>query len=207
MDTLQNRMNQTYANISKFEKAGLEFIFKNNIKRFLNFTTSLSLYYNYLHASTYINPFNSKDLLSLKANEGISWNISELFNFMLSKNFSGQITAKYYGPQIINQGIQKQMYSIDCGFRQMFSDRKLILALTVNDILNSMIHVSELNYIASNGTLQNWSQNSTSFMNRRTIGFVLTYNFGNSKPKKQENIKRKEQSEQGGGQDMNFGME
>ncbi len=203
MDPISQRMNSTFANVAKSEKAGLELISKNQVLRVFNLTTSVSMYYSHLHASTYTNPLNPSDIVNLKANEGMCWNASELINFMLSKTFSGQITAKYFGPQIINQGIQREMYSIDLGFRQVFLDRKLIVALTVNDLLNSMINASDLAFTA-NGA--GWTQTSTSFMNRRTIGFVLTYNFGNSKPKKEDMMKRKQQMEQGG-QDMNFGGE
>jgi iron complex outermembrane recepter protein len=199
LDTLTKKMNSTFTNISKVEKAGLELISKNQLLRFLNFTTSVSMYYSHLYASTYTNPLNPSDIVTMNAKEGMCWNASELLNFMLSKTFSGQITAKYYGPQVINQGTQREMYSIDLGFRQMFFDRKLILALTVNDLLNSMRN-------ASFTSDTNWSQTSSSFMNGRTIGFMLTYNFGNTKPKKEDMMKRKQQMEQGG-QDMNFGGE
>jgi iron complex outermembrane recepter protein len=194
-----NKMNSTFANISKVEKAGVELISKNQLLRFLNFTTSVSMYYSHQYASLYVNPLDTTIKKTLNAREGMCWNASELLNFMLSKSFSGQITAKYYGPQILSQGTQKEMYSIDLGFRQMFFDRKLILALTVNDLLNSMRNAS----ITSD---TNWSQTSSSFMNGRTIGFMLTYNFGNAKPKKEDMMKRKQQMEQGG-QDLNFGGE
>ena len=111
---------------------------------------------------------------------------------MLSKTFSGQITAEYESAQLIAQGIENAKYSIDLGVRQTFLDRKLSVSLNVRDLLNS-----DRDRQTTSGT--GFSQYSNSYFHGRMAMLTVTYNFGNVKPKPQD---MKKMQGTGGGGDM-----
>ena len=111
-------------------------------------------------------------------------------NFMLSKTFSGQITAEYESPQLIAQGTRNAQYSVDLGVRQTFLDRKLSVSLNVRDLLNS-----DRDHSITSGV--GFYQNSSSYFHGRMAMLTVSYNFGNMKPKPSEMKKQ-----QGGGGDM-----
>jgi len=179
----------TYLNIAHSQSTGLEFISKNRLFRIFNVTTSLNLYYSKLDSATYVNPYNPLIRTTIAGQDNFSWTASILANFMLSKTFSGQVTARYASPQIIAQGLKENKYSIDLGVRQTFMDRKLSVNLNVRDLLNS-------NKDRTNTTGNGFTQSSESFFHTRMINLSVSYSFGNSKPKKQDLKKRQENQEQ-----------
>ena len=181
-------MESTYANVTKSQNAGLELIAKNRLFKILSLTTSLNLYYSKLDSSIYINKYNSA--VPIEGQNNLSWTANILANFMLSKTFSGQITAEYESPQLIAQGIQNAKYSVDLGVRQTFLDRKLSLSLNIRDLLNS-----DRDRQTTSG--KGFSQNSYSYFHGRMAMLTLSYNFGNLKPKPQDMKKM-----QGAGVDM-----
>ena len=181
-------MESTYANVTKSQNAGLELIAKNRLFKILSLTTSVNLYYSKLDSSTYTNQYNS--VIAIPGQSNFSWSANILANFMLSKTFSGQITAEYESPQLIAQGTKNAQYSIDLGIRQTFLDRKLSLSLNVRDLLNS-----DRDRQTTSGT--GFSQYSSSYFHGRMVMLTMSYNFGNMKPKPSEMKKQ-----QGGGADM-----
>jgi len=181
-------MESTYANVTKSQNAGLELIAKNRLFKILSLTTSVNLYYSKLDSSTYTNQYNS--VIAIPGQSNFSWSANILANFMLSKTFSGQITAEYESPQLIAQGTKNAQYSIDLGIRQTFLDRKLSLSLNVRDLLNS-----DRDRQTTSGT--GFSQYSNSYFHGRMVMLTMSYNFGNMKPKPSEMKKQ-----QGGGADM-----
>ncbi len=183
-------MESTFANVTKSQNAGLELIAKNRLFKILSLTTSLNLYYSKLDSSTYTNPYNSSITIPIPGQSNFSWSANILANFMLSKTFSGQITAEYESAQLIAQGIENAKYSIDLGVRQTFLDRKLSVSLNVRDLLNS-----DRDRQTTSGT--GFSQYSNSYFHGRMAMLTVTYNFGNVKPKPQD-IKKM----QGAGVDM-----
>ena len=188
-------MESTFANVTKSQNAGLELISKNRLFKILSLTSSLNLYYSKLDSSTYTNPYNSAIVIPIPGQNNFSWSANILANFMLSKTFSGQISAEYESPQLIAQGTESAKYSVDLGVRQTFLDRKLSLSLNVRDLLNS-----DRDKQTTSGT--GFSQYSTSYFHGRMVMLTLSYNFGNMKPKPSE-IKK----QQGGGGDMMGGEE
>ena len=188
-------MESTFANVTKSQNAGLELISKNRVLKFINLTTSVNLYYSKLDSSTYTNPYNSAIVIPIPGQNNFSWSANILANFMLSKTFSGQISAEYESPQLIAQGTESAKYSVDLGVRQSFLDRKLSLSLNVRDLLNS-----DRDRQTTSGT--GFSQYSSSYFHGRMVMLTLSYNFGNMKPKPSEMKKQ-----QGGGGDMMGGEE
>ncbi|MEI6554642.1 MAG: TonB-dependent receptor [Paludibacter sp.] len=181
-------MESTFANVTKSQNAGLELISKNRLFKILNLTSSLNLYYSKLDSSTYINKYNSA--IAILEQSNFSWSANIMANFMLSKTFSGQITAEYESPQLIAQGTRNAQYSVDLGVRQTFLDRKLSVSLNVRDLLNS-----DRDHSITSGV--GFYQNSSSYFHGRMAMLTVSYNFGNMKPKPSEMKKQ-----QAGGGDM-----
>lgn len=177
-------MESTYLNVSKSQNTGLELISKNRLFRFLDLTSTVNLYYSKLDSSTYVNPYNSNIIVPIPGQTSLSWNANIMANFMLSKTFSGQITARYASPQLIAQGTQNAKYEVDFGLRKTFLNRKVSLSFNVRDLLNS-----DRNNSTTSGS--GFYQNSTSYFHGRMFGLTLSYNFGNMKPKMDE-MKKKE---------------
>lgn len=167
----------TFMNIANSQNTGLELISKNSLFRILNLTTSLNLYYSKLDSGMYVNPYDPAITTTIPGQNNFSWTAGILANFLLSKTFSGQITAQYASPQIIAQGIKQEKYSIDMGLRKTFLDRNLSVNLNVRDLLNSNKDKS-----TTSGT--GFSQSSESFFHTRMINLAVSYSFGNSKPRK-----------------------
>jgi hypothetical protein len=148
----------------------------------------LNIYYSQLNSAVYKNPYDSTITTTIPGQDNFSWTASELLNFNLSKTFSGQITARYSSPQIISQGIKQEKFTIDLGVRQTFLDRKLSVTLNVRDLLNSNKDKSTTSGIG-------FSQSSESYFNARMINLAISYNFGNSKPRKSDMKKRDNSTE------------
>jgi hypothetical protein len=122
-------------------------------------------------------------MTSIPGQSNVSWTGNIMANFMLSKTFSGQVTARYSSPQIIAQGTKEQQFSIDAGLRKTFMDRNLSVNLNVRDLLNS-----NKDKTITSGT--GFSQTAESYFHTRMINLSVSYNFGNSKPKRQDARKR-----------------
>ena len=176
-------MESTFLNVSNSQNTGLELISKNKLFKILNLTTSFNLYYSKLDSATYINPYDAAITTPIPGQHNLSWTGSMLANIMLSKTFSGQITARYASPQIISQGLKQDKYSIDLGLRQTFLDRTLSVNLNVRDLLNS-------NKDRSTTSGAGFSQSSASYFHTRMVNLSVSYNFGNTKPKRTEERKK-----------------
>jgi outer membrane receptor protein involved in Fe transport len=180
----QETMESTYLNVATSQNTGLELVSKNRLFKILNLTSTLNLYYSKLDSSVYANPYNALITTTIPGQSSFSWTANVLANLMFSNTLSGQITGRYASPQIIAQGTRQEKYSIDLGLRKTFLDRNLSVSLNVRDLLNS-----NKNKTTTSGT--GFSQTSQSYFNSRVIGLSVSYNFGNTKPKKSD-LKKKE---------------
>lgn len=169
-------MESTFLNVANSQNTGLELISKNRLFRFLDLTSTLNLYYSKLDSSTYVNPYNSNIIVPIPGQTSFSWDANIMANFMLSKTFSGQITARYTSPQLIAQGTRNANYEVDLGVRKTFLNRKLSVSFNVRDLLNS-----DRNNSTTSGN--GFYQNSSSYFHGRMAGLTLSYNFGTMKPK------------------------
>ena len=187
-------LESTFMNVATSQNTGLELISKNNFSRILSLTTSLNMYYSELNAAVYQNPYDASITTTIPGQNNFSWTASELLNFNLSKTFSGQITGRYSSPQIISQGLKQEKYTIDLGVRKTFMDRKLSVNLNVRDLLNSNRDRS-----TTSGT--GFNQTSENYFNARMVNLSVSYNFGNSKPKRGD-LKKKQNNNENEMEDM-----
>lgn len=172
-----NVMENTFINISRQQSAGLELVAKNQLWKRLNLTTSINLYYEKMDSADYTSPYG--ETVKIKEQQDFSWNIRLMANVMITKSTTAQITANYRAPRIIAQGRQNHDYSIDIGIRQTFLKGNLSLNLTARDILDSRKFRNET-------WSDNFYQKSEGSWSGRTIGLVISYNFGNLKNQKKK---------------------
>ncbi|MBP1664940.1 MAG: TonB-dependent receptor, partial [Bacteroidetes bacterium] len=174
-----NVMESTFMNLTKQQNTGLELVAKNRLFKIVNLTSSVNLYYAKLHEATYQDPFNSAVNVKIPGNENFSWDTRVIANLMLSRTFSAQVTGMYSAPQVMAQGERAEDFSVDLGLRKTFLDKKFSLNVMVRDLLNSR-------KMSSTRWGDGFYQVSENRFSGRMIGFTVTYNFGNMKPKPSE---------------------
>ena len=167
-----NIMKSTFENVAKTQSAGAEFVAKNQLFSMLDLTTTLNIYYNELSGFTYITK-SGKEVTG-ETNEDFSWNAKMIANIALPADISLQLTGKYNSRKRIAQGHRKANYSLDAGLRRSFLKRKLSLSINGRDLLNSRKWKNE-----TSGP--GFVQNTSNWRMGRTVGFTLTYSFGNMK--------------------------
>lgn len=167
-------MKSTFENVAKSQAAGVEFVLKNNFARILDLTTTVNLYYNKLDGFTYF-PAGVTEPVTGKADEDFSWNAKMIANIALPASVSLQLTGSYNSRQLIAQGYRKSNYTVDAGLRKSFLDRKLSLSINARDIFDSRKWKTQTSGEGFSQYAENWRTG-------RTVGFTLTYSFGNLKP-------------------------
>ena len=175
----QDIMKSTFENVAKTQSAGTEIVAKNQLLKILDLTTTVNLYYNKLDGFTYL-PEGADKPVTGKGNEDFSWNAKMIANVALPASISLQLTGNYTSRQLIAQGHRKSNYGLDAGIRKSFLNRTLSLSINGRDLLNSQKWRTVTSGSGFNQYASNWRTG-------RTIGFTLTYSFGNMKASKGKN--------------------
>ena len=175
-------MRNTFVNLGTRHEAGIELVAKNRLfGEVLQLTTSVNFYYNRMDKATYTPVIGDKiyETITIPEQNIYAGSVRLNANFMFTKTFSGQISARYRSPRVVAQGTSSHSYSIDLGLRKTFLNNTLALQLNVRDLLDSR---SREQTTSGNGFWQ-YQKNR---WHSRTIGFGITYNFGNMKAKRNE---------------------
>ena len=175
-----NVMYTTFENISKRQSLGIELVSKNKLCKWINLTTTVNGYYSKMNDVYYDTDLDGTPDLLYEAQDNFSWDIRLMANFIMPKNFSAQLTGGYRSPQVVAQGTSRGSYSIDLGVRKSFLNKKLNLALSVRDVLNSRRW-------ANTTYGDNFWQYSEFIPRGTTFSLTLTYNFGNTQGKRKTN--------------------
>ena len=182
-----NVMYTTFENVARRQRAGLEVVAKNKVTKWLNLTTTVNCYYSAMDSVFYDTDLDGTLDLLYPFQQSFSWNARIMANFLIPMGWSAQLTGMYRSPDVVAQGKSNSQYTIDLGVRKSFLDRKLNLALSVRDLLNSRRWASTT-----------WGDNFWQYSSHEPRGTMfslsLTYNFGNMRAKKQR--------PQSGGMDM-----
>ena len=166
----------TTKNVAKSLSSGLELTVKNKLFRFLDLTTSANAYYYKLNGFSYV--IDGQTVNGEKQSR-FTWNARMIAAFILPYDLSIQLTGNYRSRQVITQGYRKPAYGLDFGLRKHFFDKKLMLAITCRDVLDSR----RWENITESETFMRHQLNRR---RSRTVNFTLTYNFGNMKPSLKE---------------------
>lgn len=171
-------MKNTYLNVAKRQELGVEVVAKNRLfKEVLQLTTNVNFYWNSISSAHYEDYLNGTFVeVDLPAQNILAWSARINAQFLFTKTFSGQVSARYRSPRVVAQGQTAHRYAIDLGLRKTFLNKQLALALNLRDILNSRSR--------RNTT---WGDSFWQYQDKqwhsRTISLTLTYNFGNNRPK------------------------
>ncbi len=184
-------MKSTFENIVKTQSAGTELILKNNLFRMIDLTSTLNFYYNKLDGFSYL-PAGATTPVVGEADEDFSWSARIIANVMLPWGVSLQATGDYNSRELVAQGYRKANHAIDLGLRKSFLDRKLSLTINTRDLLNSRKRET-----ITSGS--GFSQESVFARSGRTVGFTLTYNFGNMKGSSKRPDRQEQQNNGDGG--------
>lgn len=184
-------MKSTFENIAKTQSAGTELILKNNLFRMIDLTSTLNFYYNKLDGFSYL-PEEATTPVVGEADEDFSWSARIIANVMLPWGVSLQATGDYNSRELVAQGYRKANHAIDLGLRKSFLDRKLSLTINTRDLLNSRKRET-----ITSGS--GFSQESVFARSGRTVGFTLTYNFGNMKGGSKRPDRQEQQNNGDGG--------
>lgn len=166
-------MKSTYENVAKTQAAGTEIVAKNNFARMVDLTTTLNLYYNKLNGFSYL-PAGASAPVTGEGSEDFSWNARIIANVTLPYAITMQVTGNYDSRKLVAQGHRKASYTLDAGLRRSFFERKLSLSISGRDLLDSRKRKTE-----TSG--RGFVQHAANWRTGRTIGFTLTYSFGNMK--------------------------
>ena len=182
-----NVMYSTFENVSRRQSAGLEVVAKNKVTKWLNLTTTVNCYYAAMDSVFYDTNLDGELDLLYPFQQSFSWNARLMANFLIPMGWSAQLTGMYRSADVVAQGKMNSQYVVDLGVRKSFLDRKLNLAISVRDLLNSRRWASTT-----------WGDNFWQYSSHEPRGTMfsvtLTYNFGNMRAKKQR--------PQSGGMDM-----
>ena len=190
-----NVMKNTYLNVATRQDLGIEVVAKNRLfGELLQLTTSANFYWNnvakvdqdMMHRGTMIH-------VSLPGQNIFAGSVRINAQFLFTKNFSGQISAKYRSPRVVAQGTTSHSYSIDIGLRHTFLNKQLAVALNVRDLLDSR---ARRNTTWGDGFWQ-FSENR---WHSRSVSLTVTYNFGNQQGKR----RGKDGGDLGGGGNEDF---
>ena len=186
-------MKNTYFNIGARQELGIEFVAKNRLfGELLQLTTSANFYWNNISAVDKTIVYQGVEIpVNLPQQNIFAGSVRVNAQFLFTKNFSGQISARYRSPRVVAQGTSSHSYSIDLGLRHTFLNKQLALALNVRDLLDSR---ARRNTTWGDGFWQ-FSENR---WHSRSISLTVTYNFGNQQGKR----RGKDGDYEGGGDDM-----
>lgn len=182
-----NTLYTTYDNVTDSRRAGMELVGKNRLFGWLDLTSTVNLYYYKMNGFDY--NYNNQTT-HYKGNEDFSWDARVIANVMLPWQLSFQVTGNYNSATYSPQGKDFESYWLDAGIRRSFLERRLNVAITGRDLLDSRKRKS---YTYGD----RFFQTSSSQWGGRQIGISISYNFGNMKTqkKKQRNGERQDSME------------
>ncbi|MBR5655826.1 MAG: TonB-dependent receptor [Prevotella sp.] len=166
----------TSKNLAKSLSSGFELTVKNKLFRILDLTTSANAYYYKLNGFSY--DIDGQTVRG-EENHNFTWNARMTASLILPYDISIQTTGRYRSRQVITQGYRKPGYGVDFGLRKNFLNKKLTLAITCRDVLNSRRFE---NFVES----ETFTRHQLNKRNSRTVNFTLTWNFGNMMPKRKD---------------------
>lgn len=119
--------NTTLSNFDGVNFVGAEFILDGKVAKWLNYTSTLNLYYNSIKAVAELN---------IEDKNSFSWNYKLNLNSKLFWGLNLQSFIYYTSPQITPQGDIEDFFNIDFAVKkEVFTN--LLLSLRVTDLLNT----------------------------------------------------------------------
>ena len=169
-------------NAGKSNTFGSEFIVQGNLAKW----RSLNGSFDYFQTNLYGNFLDSDFDKTYNA-----WNARLSSNVAIPEIADIQLSYLYFGEQQNAQGSFEPFQMLNLAIQKSFLDKKLVLALRINDLLNQQ------KFRMSNGG-SDFSQNIYQKTNSRIVFLALTYNFGEQFNTKSKRIQMRKQREMEG---------
>lgn len=169
-------MNNTSENVSQSQEAGVEFVVKNKFFKRLDLTTTVNLFYNALDGFSYL-PEGLTEPVTGEFEDDFTWNFNMMASVLLPWDLNLQLSGRYFSRQITAQGSRDPRYRIDGGLKKSID--KWSFSINVRDLLNSRKR-SQATYGPT------FEQLSERCRGGRRVQFIVSYSFGNAKPRKPE---------------------
>lgn len=164
----------TTFNVAKSQSSGMEMTLKNHLFRILDLTTNANAYYYKLDPFSY--DIDGQTVTG-EGREQFSWNARVQAQLTLPYDISIQTSVRFRSRQSLAQGYRKANTTMDFGLRKNFFNKLLTLSINCRDLLNSR----KWETVTNTETFTRYQLNRRG---GRKINFTLTWNFGNSRPKK-----------------------
>lgn len=192
-------MKNTYVNFKSRHEVGLELVSKNKLwGEHIQLTTSVDLYYNTMSGGDFQGDiYGTLVKITMPRQNAFVARVRISGQFMFTKTFSGQLSARYSSPRVLAQGRTDHSYTVDAGLRKTFLNKKLALTFNVRDIFNSR---ARRNTSTGDGF---WQYQENAWMSRM-ISLGFSYNFGNQSSAK-KNKTNLQSDEFGDGEDIGSG--
>ena len=160
----------TYDNATDSRRAGLELVGKNRLFGILDLTTTVNMYYYHIDAFDYTYG-REQTTYHYDGSKDFSWDARLIANVTLPWKLSLQVTGNYNSAVKTAQGKTFESYWLDAGIRRSFLDRKLTVAITGRDLLDSR-------RMKSHTYGEGFDQISRMKWGRRQAGISVSYNLG-----------------------------
>ena len=176
----------TPQNLTRNISSGVELISKMDFVKKWSLTANVNLYQSKI---------KGVPEFGIVENSGFSWNANLTNNFTLPYNISLQVRGDYRAAEVMAQGKRNAMYGIDAGAKYDFPDKKSSLSLNVRDVFSTRKWSMTT---SANNTIVDFER----YMQGTMANLTYSYRFGKTtftakKPKR-------EQQEQGGGDEQQF---
>jgi len=160
----------TRENLSNDQSAGLEMIFSTKALKFMTVNLSTNIFYNTIDASELGGPAK-KSIFSMSSNFNAVFNVT--------KTTMMQLTSVYRSARQTAQGKTYPTFVVNIGARQNLFHNKLSVTCTVSDLFKTL----EQRVFLETPDLK---QNSYNRRDAQVFYLGLSYRFGNSGKKQQE---------------------
>lgn len=117
-----------FANLSKYQAGGLEFIGRVDFSKAVNLTANVNVIYN--------KNFGSKEF-KIEGNSGYNWTGSLIGNVQLPHSLSAQINMNYISKRVTVQGKARPMFGADAALKKDIMNKKASISFNVRDVFNS----------------------------------------------------------------------
>lgn len=118
----------TFQNLNNRDAYGMEFIAKNNLTKWWDVTTNFNFYRNVLNGANLANNFNRSNT---------AWSLSLLSNMSIPKVMQVQISGNYRGRMVTAQGVMREFYGLNVGFKRNVLKDNGSISLNISDVFNT----------------------------------------------------------------------
>lgn len=179
----------TFDNFNNRQSYGLEFIARATLNKWWNITGNYNFFRTMIDGSNVQTNFN---------NDNVTWSANLMSNMSIPKIMDVQLFANYRGPIATAQGLMKEMYWLNLGFKRNILENKATISLNISDLFDTRQFRMEIDG-------ENFNQNFSRKRESQIVTLSFTYRFGGLKDQERRRGNRDGgNGEQGGGGDDDF---